>query len=435
MLYCKIEVKVVKKWVKWSLIGAGGLIAATMLLWGILLLFNYNLFALKGWHKDQYFDNMGKPLTGWQTIEGKTYYLTPEKVTGWLQTESGKYYLNQQGNPITGWFNDGADTYLLTPEGKACTDWIETELGPRYFRADGRLASGVVDVSGWQLYFHEDGAPYEGWVDGRYFVLGRVSTGWKEIEGERYYFFPDGTVGEGWQNINGNRYFFVEGKPLTGWYTENEDRYYFKADGTMAVGQVEIDGVTRFFTSRGKYVVLVNFQYPVPEDYELNLVKIRGHLFDADAADELVELMNAARAAGHPIYINNSYRSVRTQQYMFNKRLSSYMAGGMDEYTATAIITESLMLPGHSEHHLGLAVDFTATNKSYRWLAENSWKYGFIVRYPEGKSDITGIIYEPWHFRYVGVELAKELYDSGLCMEEYMEQITMSTEERHTENF
>ena len=148
-----------KKWVKRSLIGAGGLVAATLLMWGILLLFNYNLFALKGWHKDQYFDNMGKPLTGWQVIDGKTYYLTPQKATGWLQTEKGRYYLDEQGNPVTGWFTDDVGTYLLTPEGKACTDWVQTEQGLRYFRADGRLATGVVDLSGVRLYFHEDGAP------------------------------------------------------------------------------------------------------------------------------------------------------------------------------------------------------------------------------------------------------------------------------------
>jgi len=435
VLYCKIEVKEVKKWVKWSVIGAGGLAAATLLMWGILLLFNYNLFALKGWHKDQYFDNMGNPLTGWQVIDGKTYYLTPKKATGWLQTESGRYYLDGQGNPVSGWYTDDVGTYLLTPEGKACTDWVQTEQGLRYFRADGRLATGTVDQSGVQLYFHANGAPCEGWLEGRYCIRGRVASGWQEIEGERYYFFSDGAVGEGWQNVNGKRYLCVEGKPSTGWYTENGDRYYLQSDGTMAVGQVEIDGETRFFTSTGKYVVLVNFQHAVPADYELNLIKVRGHLFDADAADELVALMNAAAAAGHPIYINNSYRSVATQQYMFNKRLYSYMAGGYDEDTATAIITESLMLPGHSEHHLGLAVDFTATNRSYQWLEENSWKYGFIVRYPEGKSDITGIIHEPWHFRYVGVELATELYYSGLCLEEYMAHISMSTEEGHEEYF
>lgn len=420
-----------KKWVKWSVIGAGSLILCFLILWSVLLCFHYNIFAPKGWKDGCYLDNMGKPLTGWQTIDGKTYYFAQsgQKVTGWFQIGEQRYLFNENGNPRTGWYSDETGTYLLTPEGKVLTGWVETDQGIRYFDANGKMAIGLVEHSDNLWHFMADGTPCEGWFEDRYFDEGRAVTGWWTIEGEIYYFFRDGVAAQGWQNIDGARYLFDGGKAYTGWYTDHEDRYYFLADGRMAVGEVEIDGVTRFFTSTGKYVVLVNFQHAVPADYELNLVKVQGHLFDADAADDLVAMLNAARAAGHPVYINNAYRSVATQQYMFNKRLYSFMSDGMDEQTATSLITQSLMLPGHSEHHLGLAVDLTATDYSYKWLAENSWQYGFIVRYPEGKSDLTGVIYEPWHFRYVGVELAKELYDSGLCMEEYMEEISMSTME------
>ena len=90
-------------------------------------------------------------------------------------------------------------------------------------------------------------------------------------------------------------------------------------------------------------------------------------------------------------------------------------------------------VPGTSEHHLGLALDIVDAGYPFlteeqeetpvqKWLIENSWKYGFILRYPSGKSDITGIIYEPWHYRYVGREVAAEVYASGLCFEEYLDQ-------------
>ena len=421
--------KAVKKWVKWSLIGVGSAVIAFILVWVILLCCGFNIFAPKGWHDGKYLNNMGKPLTGWQTIDDRTYCFTEEgsKVTGWLQTEQGKYRFDETGVLQTGWYNDQSGTYLLKPDGSVCTGWIETEQGIRYFEESGRMAVGMLELADGLWQFEADGTPYEGWYESRYFKNGKACTGWQEIDEQRYYFFPDGLAPNGWQTINGSRYFFYEGKPHVGWFTDHEDRYYFLDSGIMAVGEVEIDGVSRFFTSKGKYVVLVNFQHAMPEDYVVDLVNVEGHPFDASAAEDLKALLAAARAAGHPTYINNTYRSVYTQQKMFNRRLNSYMSGGYDEYTATQIITASLMLPGHSEHHLGLAVDLQCTKYTYKWLAENSWQYGFILRYPEGKTDITGIIYEPWHFRHVGVELAKELYDSGLTMEEYMQSISMST--------
>ena len=83
-------------------------------------------------------------------------------------------------------------------------------------------------------------------------------------------------------------------------------------------------------------------------------------------------------------------------------------------------------IPGTSEHELGLAVDINADKEQssneevYNWLAENAWRYGFILRYPQGKEDITGIDYEPWHYRYVGKEVAKEIYEAGITLEEYV---------------
>lgn len=427
MVYCKIEVKRVKKRIKWLGLGAGCLIIAFAIIWLCVAVFGQT----EGWQGDRYLDAYGVPLTGWQTVDGKTYYFADDgcKVTGWLETEQGKYCLDEHGNPKTGWFSDESGTYLLKSDGGICTGWIETEKGNCYFGQDGKIATGILEQPNGIFSFEADGTPSAGWRDNRYFEKGKALTGWQEIQGQQYYFRSDGVAAEGWQTVEGERYFFANGVACTGWFTEGKDRYYFLENGVMAVGRVEIDGVFSFFTSTGKYVVLVNFEYPVPEDYVMNFQDIEGHPFDADAADDLAALLAAARTAGHPVYINNTYRSVETQKYMYYKRLHSYMDGGMDEYSAMMLITQSLMLPGHSEHHLGLAVDFKCSNAAYKWLAENAWQYGFILRYPRGKSDITGVIYEPWHYRHVGTELAKELYDSGLCMEEYMEEITMSAYE------
>ena len=91
---------------------------------------------------------------------------------------------------------------------------------------------------------------------------------------------------------------------------------------------------------------------------------------------------------------------------------------------AYAVTAQRVAKVGASEHHLGLAVDLDGSSAMEAWMAEHCWDYGFILRYPEGTTELTGIIYEPWHFRYVGTELAQELKALGLCMEAYMEMLT-----------
>ena len=101
------------------------------------------------------------------------------------------------------------------------------------------------------------------------------------------------------------------------------------------------------------------------------------------------------------------------------------MAAGYTRASAEAETGRSIAVPGTSEHQLGLAVDLKNTYSTYNWLAANSWKYGFIVRYPDGDTALTGIYYEPWHFRYVGKELAAELFELDMCLEAYMEMLTV----------
>ena len=193
----------------------------------------------------------------------------------------------------------------------------------------------------------------------------------------------------------------------------------------MAIGKITLEGVNHFFTSSGKYVLLVNPWNPVPEDYPYNFVEYGGRKVDASAYEALKQMVAAGQAAGHPCSITEIYRSIDVQRYLWNRRKTAYMEEGYDAATADMMTGWSVAIPGHSEHQTGLALDFNRGEPgTLSWMNKHCWEYGFIVRYPDGKMDHTGIVYEPWHYRYVGLELAQELKESGLCMEEYMDKLT-----------
>lgn len=137
--------------------------------------------------------------------------------------------------------------------------------------------------------------------------------------------------------------------------------------------------------------------------------------------------------------ICSAYRTTERQTKLFNNRIKRMMSKGYSRAAAEADTRTVVAVPGTSEHQLGLAVDIV--DKKYqglderqektavqKWLMKNSWKYGFILRYPTGKSDITGIIYEPWHYRYVGKKAAKEIYEQGVCLEEYLSALELPHE-------
>jgi glucan-binding YG repeat protein len=414
-----------------------------------------SLFDQSGWTVREgqtvYLDYDGNPITGWQTLEQKTYYFDPETgylYTGWMDTPDGTcfltkdglhtgwleylgevFYLNESGIRQTGWVTVDGAQYFLDEFGAIGEGWIEYE-GKRYYLEQGVPYTGWLEQSDGNYYLTDAGVPFVGWMDsadGKYYFSpdGIMQTGWQEIDGQRFYFLTDGIMQTGWQDIGGKRFFLKEdGVMHTGWLENGADRYYFLQDGAMAVGQVEIDGKATFFTSAGKYVLLVNRWNFMPDDYTPNLVEFNGFQVDASCRDALEQMILDCKAAGYNCYINNTYRSKATQQNMWDVRIKQRMAEGMSREEAIAYIGQSLALVGASEHHLGLAVDLNGSDKVYDWLAEHCWDYGFILRYPDNKMDVTGIIYEPWHFRYVGTELSKELQASGLCMEEYMQQLT-----------
>ena len=173
---------------------------------------------------------------------------------------------------------------------------------------------------------------------------------------------------------------------------------------------------------------------PVPELLMLEPTEYVGEdeYVDVRCAEALLQMIADCKAAGNAPYICSTYRSLEKQQFLYNNKIRRLVEAGTDPAEAPAIAAMSVAIPNTSEHQLGLAVDiidcyYTNLDKgqeetsTQRWLMENSWRYGFILRYPNGSSDITGIIYEPWHYRYVGAEYAGDIYNSGLTLEEYLE--------------
>ena len=156
--------------------------------------------------------------------------------------------------------------------------------------------------------------------------------------------------------------------------------------------------------------------------------------FRALVSDGLSEILGVDKSFVLEQIDNYQNKLDRTIQKKVDKKtaekVNQYIAEGMTKKEAEAETGKSTAIPGHSEHQTGLAVDLNGSDETYAWLAEHCWDYGFILRYPEGKTEITGIIYEPWHFRYVGTELALELKEQGVTMEEYFHQLTPKTEEQ-----
>lgn len=174
-------------------------------------------------------------------------------------------------------------------------------------------------------------------------------------------------------------------------------------------------------------LLLVNKNNPIPEGYDMELTLLsNGIMVDSRAYPDLQEMFDTMRAEGVYPTILEGYRTSEYQQEIMQGRINGYIAQGYSEEGARAEAEKWVAVPGTSEHELGLALDINADVSMsdawdvYNWLAKNAYRYGFILRYPEGKESITGIDYEPWHYRYVGREAAAEIYYSSLCLEEYL---------------
>jgi len=178
-------------------------------------------------------------------------------------------------------------------------------------------------------------------------------------------------------------------------------------------------------------ILLVNADNPIPEGYSVELSNIDDtRMFDSRAVDDLMKLIeDCRRMTGQPIWPQSTYRDRDTQEQLFNDEVRKYIEEGKTREEAEKLAIKRVARPGTSEHETGLAVDFNYVNmefeksKAFEWLVENSHKYGFVLRYPKDKESITGIEYEPWHFRYVGKEHAKVMKENNFCLEEYVEYL------------
>lgn len=182
-------------------------------------------------------------------------------------------------------------------------------------------------------------------------------------------------------------------------------------------------------------LVLVNKQHPVPEDYTFTLGTITGNMkCDVRIIDELMAMLQAAQNEGVNLVICSPYRDYNRQTVLFNRKIDYYMDKGYSYMEAYKIASITVTVPGASEHQIGLALDIVCDTYSQLevefgdteagiWLQNHSYEYGFILRYPLGKEHITGIQYEPWHFRYVGVEAATAISKQGITLEEFLEDL------------
>lgn len=181
-------------------------------------------------------------------------------------------------------------------------------------------------------------------------------------------------------------------------------------------------------------LTLVRSDRPLPADFMPELEEVEpGEYFDARAAAALRILIAEARADGYTVYLCSGYRSYETQYAIYQRHITEYLQQGMTPEQAEAATLLAVNAPAGSEHQLGLAADileyYGQTMEPWiggsglmLWLEQHCAEYGFIVRYPDGKTDITGVEYEPWHLRYVG-SCAPYIMENGLCLEEFLDQL------------
>ena len=380
----------------------------------------------------------------------------------------------------TGWVEEDGCKYYYLEDGQAASGWLKIDGNQYYFGADGLMEGGFQELNGLTYYFSQDGSRASGWVtvDGRRFYLrqsGSLVTGWLSLDGQRYYltqtgaatgictvegstyiFDSQGRLTSGWANLGEELgYGDINGHPVTGWQKIDSQQFYFREDYTLQTGWAKIDGFTYCFhedgtpvqgitpdgefASNGQLVTLVNPWRYMPEDYTVELTPIsETHQVATIAYEDYLEMMRQCANAGHMPVVCSSYRTHEYQQGLFDRKIQRLMEDPENNLTYEEARMEAatvVAIPGTSEHQLGLALDIIdnrnwnldetqAEMPTQQWLMENSWRYGWILRYPNEKSAITGIIYEPWHYRYVGREVAAEIHELGVCLEEYLQILT-----------
>ena len=345
-----------------------------------------------------------------------------------------------QTAPLGGWKEENGILVYRNPDGTLATGWLKLDTGRYYLDDSGAMQTGWLELDGQRYYLAADGV---------------MHTGWLELDSKLYYLDDQGMLQTGWLKLEDSLYFLDEtGAAVTGWLTVEGQEYYFKDNGAMARGIVEIEGVKHFFTSAGKPIVLVNPWNFIPEGYDPVLKYLPRELgedhkvVEGECYDQLVTMLEACNAAMKEqykgtsgkipqAYVISSYRTHDYQKAAYERKIERVMDEDptLTREEAAKIAATVVAYPGTSEHQLGYAVDIIDTQlwkleqeqenlPAQQWLMAHSWEYGFILRYPKGMTDSTGIIYEPWHYRYVGMEVAKEIHESGQTLEQYLESLS-----------
>lgn len=194
-------------------------------------------------------------------------------------------------------------------------------------------------------------------------------------------------------------------KPQTNWTEEQRKSRYFEED----------------------LPILVNPTNKIPDGYQPNAVDLgNGYSLNKRAANAYTDMWNAAAKDGISLWLVSAYRTTEKQQSNFDAKVQEFKNKGLNDQEAYAATAKIIAVPGTSEHSLGLAVDVNSleqsfeNTKAYQWLVENCANYGFVLRYPKDKEEITEIIFEPWHYRYVGDNHAKIIMENKICLEEYL---------------
>ncbi|MCR4787858.1 MAG: M15 family metallopeptidase [Lachnospiraceae bacterium] len=181
-------------------------------------------------------------------------------------------------------------------------------------------------------------------------------------------------------------------------------------------------------------LILINKQHPIPEDYEFVLGELSGSMkCDERIVNDLLSMVKAAKEEDIKLVICSPYRDLDRQKMLFERKIKAYMKKGYSYLDAYKLSAQVVTVPGSSEHQVGLAIDIVTDSYTYldegfadtdagKWLKEHCKEYGFILRYPEDKEYITGIEFEPWHFRYVGRAAASVIMEDDICLEEFWER-------------
>lgn len=194
---------------------------------------------------------------------------------------------------------------------------------------------------------------------------------------------------------------------------------------------------TASFAKDQWYMLLANPDNALPEGYTFEQAKVksagRDWIVDARCAEDLKAMLAAAKADGVSLILCSAYRTIEKQTTNFNNKMKEYLNKGYSEEEARKVTATIIAVPGTSEHHTGMAVDIVTPSyqnlnagfdktEAYKWLEANCAEFGFVLRYRKDKTEITKIIYEPWHYRYVGKEAATIMMEEKISFEEFLDK-------------